>query len=308
MVTTDRPASGACFSLGLLSLVFAVAGLSITPPLAAQVWLPPAGGMTLSLGFQATDYEGHLLSDGTKEAILPSSSRVLLVNVDYGLTDRWALTARVPYVFTQNGPDPSPVYGNTGLDDGAWHGNLQDYLFSVRYAAVRAPVAVTPFVRYAIPSHHYETAYEAAPGRDLEEFIVGADVGGLLQPLTDRAFFEARLSYAFVEEVAGVSTDRLNGSLSLGYFVTPTVTAFLTGGFQNVYGGLTIDYIFSEEATDDEFLEHDRLVEDDHERLGFGFAWSFWPGWSTSAFWSTIVDGTDAHYGDSYSLTLSRQF
>jgi hypothetical protein len=282
--------------------------LSTAPPLAAQSWLPLDGETILSFSFHATNYEGHRLSNGDKEEFLPSYSRVALVNIDYGITNRLAFTARIPYVFTRNGPDPSPIWGNTGLDDGFWHGNLQDYAFKLRYAAMVVPVAMTPFVLYSIPSHSYETQYEAAPGRGLQELIVGTDFGGLLRPLTSRGFFEARLSYAFVEELAGVSTDRLNGGLALGYFVTPTVSAIVNGSFQNTYGGLTIDYVFGPDVTPEEFLEHDGLLEDDHWRGGFGVAWSFRPRWRTSAFWSTIIDGTDAHYGDSYTITVSRSF
>lgn len=273
-----------------------------------QSWLPLDGEFILSFGFHGTNYEGHILSNGDREEFLPSYSRVALVNIDYGITNRLAFTARIPYVFTRNGTDPSPVWGNTGLDDGFWHGNLQDYTLKLRYAALVMPVAVTPFILYSIPSHNYETQYEAAPGRGLQELIVGADVGGLLRPLTSRAFYEARLSYAFVEERVGISTDRLNGGLALGYFVTPTVSVIVNGSYQNTYGGLTIDYVFGPDVTPEEFLEHDGLIEDDHWRAGFGVAWAFWPRWSTSAFWSTIIDGTDAHYGDSYTVTVSWRF
>ncbi len=277
-------------------------------PLSAQAWVPAKGTGTVSLGFQANRFYGHLLSDGSKLHAGDSYSRAFFLEVDYGITDRLAVTAGIPYVLARNGGDPSPVAGLTGLDDGAWHGTLQDYRLTLRYNALVAPVVVTPFVRYAIPSHHYETRAEAAPGRDLREWNVGVDLGRSVLVRGHLTYVDAVLSYAFVEKVAGVSTDRLNGGLAIGAFITRSLSVNVQGSFQNTYGGLTVDHVFGPEASHEEFLEHDRLLADDHERVGLGAGYRFSPEWSVHVAWLTVVGGTDTHYGDTYAISIERAF
>lgn len=287
-----------------------IVGVFSTPArLSAQAWVPSRGEGTLGLSVQASQFDGHLLSDGSKVEVGSSSARTLALEIDYGITDRLALKAAVPYVLTRNGPDPSPVAGRNGIDDGHVHGTWQDYRFSLRYKVLTDPVVLTPFARLVLPSHHYETRAEAAPGRDLSQLIVGAHIGRILFPYTHPSYLHATLSYAFVEELNGVSTDRLDIALTYGYLLTPRLTLNLLGTLRDTYGGLTIDYvIFSGEATEDEFLEHDRLLAEDLARLGLGGSFALNRNWSFNAAWLTVVSGSDTHYGNTYILGVQRSF
>jgi len=306
---------GRSFGGGPLQGPFVVACLAVVwgllwsaSPLAAQAWVPAKRAGTVSAGFQASEFYGHLESDGRKFHGGDSYSRVLFVEVDYGLTDRLAFTASVPYVWARNGRDPSPVAGFTGVDDGHYHGTLQDYRFTLRYRALADPLVLTPFVRYVLPSHHYETRAEAAPGRDLEEWIVGVDVGRVLFSRQYPTYVHLSLGYAFVEELVGVSTDRLNAGLVVGYFVTPGLSVNARGVLQNTYGGLSVDHVFGPHVSDEEFLEHDRLLADDSERAGLGAGYAFGPRWSIDVAWLTVVGGSDTHYGDTYAIAVHRSF
>lgn len=144
---------------------------------------------------------------------------------------------------------------------------------------------------------------EAAPGRDLHESIIGVDAGRLLTRVKN-TYVHLRLSHAFVEELAGISTDRTNGEITVGTFVTPALTLSVSSAFQDTHGGLTDVHALGPHATVDEFLEHDRLLADDNVRVGIGAAYALSSRWSVNAGLATVVSGSNSHYGQSYLLGL----
>ncbi|HEY5610046.1 MAG TPA: hypothetical protein VIL97_02465 [Thermoanaerobaculia bacterium] len=283
--------------------------IGVPAPILSQAWIAPKGETSVSLTFQQSDFPGHLTDSGDELAILDSDSRTALFEIDYSVSDRFALSVGIPSVATRNGRDESPVAGRSGVDDGQWHSTLQDWRLSARYNVLADPVVLTPFIRVVIPSHDYQTRAEAAPGRNLHEVIAGFEAGRLLSSLPS-AYVHGRLSYAFVEELAGISTDRVNGDLSMGYFVTPALSLSVSGGFQNTNGGLRDTYLFdadgfkNPDVPDELFFEHDRLLADDHVRAGVGASYALGRSWSLSAGYATIVSGSNSHYGESYLLGL----
>ena len=292
-----------CLATGI-ALQICMAG-----PMVAQAWVAPKGETTLFLTFQRSEFPGHLLDRGEKDPIGDSYSRTLNLELEYSVSDRFAIAVGIPYAATKNGEDPSPVAGRTGIDDGQWHSTWQDWRLTARYNILSDPIVLTPFVRLVIPSHRYETRAEAAPGRDLNELIFGLNAGRLLTVIPN-AYVHAQIAYAFVDELEGVSTDRINGSLSLGYFLTPALSLSVSGIFQNTYGGLSVDYLFNPEGLPNpdvpavEFFEHDRLLAEDNVRLGVGASYALGPSWSVNAGYATVVDGSATHYGDTYVMGL----
>ncbi|HLN93075.1 MAG TPA: hypothetical protein VK389_04375, partial [Thermoanaerobaculia bacterium] len=81
---------------------------------------------------------------------------------------------------------------------------------------------------------------QAAPSTGLEQYLVGVSVGRRLNPILDAGFAQLRYSYAFVEEVLGVSHDRSNLDLEVGYFLTPSLGVSVTGSYQKTYGGVEL--------------------------------------------------------------------
>jgi len=78
--------------------------------------------------------------------------------------------------------------------------------------------------------------------------------------------------------------------------------------WRNTYGGLSADHVFGPHASEDEFFEHDRLLADDHQRLGLGASYAFGPKWSANGAFLTVVDGRVTHYGDTYAISIQRAF
>ncbi|HUF08286.1 MAG TPA: hypothetical protein VMO47_03125, partial [Rhodothermales bacterium] len=91
----------------------------------------------------------------------------------------------------------------------------------------------------------------------------------------------------------------------------PYLTVSISGTFHKTYGGLTVYYLFNPEdfsinpgVTEEEFLEHDRILHDDQIRAGFGVSYTLTPAWSVYAGYATVVDGASSHYGDGITLGL----
>lgn len=292
-------------------------GLScVSAPLNAQAWLNPKGEVTVSLGFQNSDFKGHLSERGARQPAGASKSRSLEIGIDYAVSDKLTLSASLPYVASRNGKDGSPVAGFGGNDDGRYHSTWQDYRLEARYNVLSEGVVLTPFVGYVIPSHRYAVFFEAGQGRDLRELQAGFNVGRLLTPKWHQPYVEARVLYAVPERVFGVSTNRVGIDGSLGLFITPSLSIRGVGNWQRTFGGLTADEVLvfppngpptANPNLDPElFRQHDRLLRDKHFRAGLAASWSLNAGTDVYAGFIRTVSGRNTHYGTSLSVGVAR--
>ena len=88
-----------------------------------------------------------------------------------------------------------------------------------------------------IGTHDYETLGHAAPGRGLNELNLGFYIAKSLDQWIPNTYVQARYNYAFVEQVVGVSHDRTNADLEVGYFVNPRFSIRVLYAYQNTHGG-----------------------------------------------------------------------
>lgn len=281
----------------------------------AQAWIAPRGETTLALTFQRTELQGHFDEKGHHAPVGGTHSRALSLSIDHSLTDRLAISASIPYVSSSNGVDPQPILGRSGIDDGEFHSAWQDFRFGARYNVLSGPVVVTPSIGFRVPSHGYPTIGEAAVGPHLRETEVGLDLGRAFQPAGQMFYVNGKYSYTFVERFAGVSSNRSNIDVDLGYFVSPVLVVRGVVGWQDTYGGLTTDQIFSPHPplrnpalSDALWFGHDRLLQDDHWRAGAGATYSVTSAVGVSLIATKFLSGTNSHSGYRYSVTVSRTF
>jgi hypothetical protein len=282
----------------------------------AQAWLAPRGETTVSLAFQRTELEGHLLPDGRRIDVGGSHSRTLALQIEHSLTDRLAFECSIPYVASANGVDPQPVLGRTGIDDGNYHSTWQDLRLGVRYNIVSDPVLITPSLVYRAPTHDYPTIGEAAVGPGLREIEAGVDLGRAFTVAELPSYADLRYSRAFVEKFEGVPMNRANAEAAVGVFVHPRVSVRGVAFWQNTYGGLSATDIFgptgppqpNPDLAPSLFLHHDRLLRDNFFRWGAGASLALTQSWSVSATFVDLARGTNSHYGYAYSLVVSRSF
>jgi hypothetical protein len=192
----------------------------------------------------------------------------------YGITDRLAVSAELPYIaskFTLTpGLAPNAHDLESRIDDGRYRETFQDFRGAVKYNAARGPLMFTPFFEVVIPSHHYQTFGHSAPGKYLREGHVGADVGRLLNPILPRGYFDLRYTYSFVQKLDGMNLDRNNVDLEVGYFLKPSIAIRGLGAAQKTSGGLE-----SPVSPDNPFFyDHDRLERGHYSRIGGGVTFS----------------------------------
>ena len=125
----------------------------------------------------------------------------------------------------------------TSLDTGNYYATFQDFGFTFRYNLLDRGLTVTPVIGATIPSHHYRTIGEAAPGQDRLALHTGVNVGRLLDPLLPNAYIHGRYIYSFVQRFRGIPLDRSSAEFEVGYAITPTVTVRALANWMRTHGG-----------------------------------------------------------------------
>lgn len=241
----------------------------------AQAWLLPKGEATLGLGWSYDfaghhlDYLGHIDSPGDMLFHIVTS------NVGYGITDRLAVSLNLPFVISKyRGPAPHPARtGAPEYDTGAWNGTSQDFRADVRFRATTGALAVTPMLAVVIPSRAYEYLAHSAPGLRLTEAQLGVSVGRILDPVLPRAFAQARYVFAMPEKVIGISHNRSEASLDLGYFITDALTVRGFGAYAKTYGGWRA-LIDIPPRSSPNWQYHDQLRRTQTFRVGGGLSYA----------------------------------
>lgn len=306
------------FSLALLCLFPAVCS--------AQAWLPFKGEGTLSLIGQHIRLSGHFDTDGTRlPECAPSSAWVAIAAFEYGLTDKLAFSARLPYIasrYTGRDEDPctaelrqlhsefqeqSPQAHLTSLDTGSYYATFQDLNFGLRYNLFDRVVAVTPAIGLTIPSHNYRTVGEAAPGQKRVALHTGVSIGRLLDPLIRGAYVHAQYNYSFVQSLLDVPLNRSNAEFEAGYAVTPNLVVRGTAAWEQTHGGLAylnvVERAFAGEP--ELYLDHDRLLAVRYWHVGGGATVTLTDTLDLDGAVVTFLSGADSHYGNGVTLGLS---
>lgn len=240
-------------------------GLLVPSVAQAQAWLPPGGEASFTFAYQYMYAGYHTTATGDKLDRGKMRWNNVLADLDYGVTDRLTLKVGIPYVvskYTGNYAHPTPA------DDGNWNGTFADFRFEARYMAKTKGLVLTPFVAVGIPSHQYDYFAHSAAGRDLDEVSFGLGAGLLLDPVLPDGYAQMRAAYSIPERVLGISHDRTNLDVEVGYFVT---AAFVVDGFaswQWTHGGWTSKDF--PPPSSPQFRYHDQLAQDNHFDLGLG--------------------------------------
>lgn len=267
-------------------------------PAAAQAFTPPANVGSVTLEWQWVDNTGHFLTDGL---LLPGGNSVTtsaLVELDYGVTDRFSPTVGIPYIFARYTGGLPPFSGLERDSCRCWHSSFQDFSIAGRYRFGDEFWAVTPQLRYTIPTHGYPYEGEAVIGRNLQEVQLGLNAGLRLAALP-KASFQGGYTYAFVEEALDdVPIDRGNMFFDIGYAVTRSL--FVHGGalYQHIYGGYEFLQLLQ---SPDKYAQRDRILKAHFWHIVAGASYS--TGFADLFFSiESYAWGRDAHDGVAYTV------
>jgi hypothetical protein len=307
-----RAAAGA-----VLVLTFPIA----VPDVAAQsAWLPFDGEASVSLTFQSLDYGGHYDETGTKRESLGSiQSYYAIAQFEYGLTDRLAINARLPYItsrYTGSMDEPLLVFirdkyeeyrrinptAATSVDTGGYYGAFQDFVVSVRYNVLERGVTITPVLSAIVPSHDYRTVGEAAAGQNLFALQTGVNVGSLLSP---KVYVHGRYTYSIVQSYRDIPLDRSTAEFEVGYGITPTVVVRGLTNWMRTHGGIPFDEALKDLSL---FLEHDRLLSSRHWHVGAGATVTLADTLDLETAFFTFAAGAAARYGVGVNVGVTWRF
>jgi hypothetical protein len=281
---------------------------SISSPLLAQAFTLPQGVGAITLAWQYVDNTGHRLTDGFLLEAGPSVTTSALLEVEYGVTDRLSATVGIPYVWARY-TGPLPPASNLPVDAcRCWHSGWQDFALMARYRLGTDSLALTPHVRYVLPSHDYRFEGEAVIGRNLRELQVGASAGARLPGVLSRASVQAIYTYSFPETVVGVSIDRSNLVFDIGYSPTRRLYARVGANWQNTHDGLRFGSVTGnpffppgEYTTQRLYSQRDRLGRVKYWQIGGGLSYDVGPA-DVFASVASYVWGRDSHDGEVYTV------
>jgi hypothetical protein len=248
----------------MLKVLLFLIGLPVC--LLSQAWLSPKGEGTASILYQYGIERLHAYADGRTKDRGHTFLSGVLVDVDFSLTDKIAVRVAAPYISGKyvgtNGH--TLVRGRpetaVALDNGSFHGSLQDFRFDLRYSLSGRALKIVPFFQTTIPSHGYATLGHAAVGLNLREYRFGVNLGRRLNPILPNAFIQGRYAFGFSGEVANVARKRTYAELQFGYFLTRRLSVQGALVWMYSHNGNENDYdLFPNNLTDEQWQNHDRI-------------------------------------------------
>ena len=269
---------------GILTTSVLLGTLAWTPTSWAQVWVPGKGHGQIWVNFQQIKVSQRANSSGVTEEFGDITDRGLYLNLDYGLTDRWAVTAVLPYGsnrYQGNRPhDPRiffpNLHGQRLIDDGNFHGGWADWAVGLRYQWPTKWLLVTPFISYSQPSHDYVFFAHSQLGTHQWRLQVGASVTRPIAPPWQNLYWQARYAYSYMEPKYNRRVNHAVLALELGYRINPSLSAHLQVEQQWSYNGLDGPQGFRNadgSLNRDLFLYHEALagVENAKASVGVGY-------------------------------------
>jgi hypothetical protein len=284
----------------MLSLKLASALVAIVPCcLHAQAWLNPSGEGTVSFLYQYGFDRYHALSRGEAVDRGHTSLQALMLDVDYSLTDRLAVRLGLPFIegrYDGTQPhllvrgDPSTV---VAIDDGRYHGGLQDFRFDIRYNASRKALMVTPFFMVIVPSHDYPTLGHGAIGTDQREYRVGVNLG---RQVGRRAFAQGRYAFGMLQEVANIAPKRSYAEGQLGYLLTRHLSVQGSSVWTHSHNGIDfINGLFPNNLPEEQYLNHDRISRVNLLDVGASSTYAISRKTNLFVGWGHSIGGTNTH-------------
>ena len=304
----------ACAPLLLLALALPGAARAQAEALA---FVPGKGHGAVTMAVGTTEVDKQILFDGTEVSPGEISSRLAILAVDYGLTDKLAVSFSIPFVEKKyegarpHNPrillDPEDRQ-SPFIDDGNYHGGWQDFGLKLRYNLTDYPWSVTPYVALNVPSHDYVFFAHSAIGTRQDSVQLGVDLGRRFEPPFQDFYLQVGYGYTFVEEVRGVNVDFSQVTFDFGYLVTPGLVARVVGAWRYSHGGSKA-CLCPVSRVDDAYFHHDQTQRNDHLNVGVGLDYLISDNWNVTATYGRTVWGENTtKIQPALSLGVTRSF
>lgn len=281
-------------------------------------WTPPKGHGAFSVDYQHLYIRYHADSHGNKQIPGTIRNRSVFFDVDYGLTDRLAISANAAYKSNRyderihgSAHNPGSLdhdHGESFLDDGSYHAGWQDWNVGLRYRWLEKPFLVTPYIAYGHPLRDYTTFAHATVGSGQARLEIGVNAGARFPGRAQNLYWQAGYGYAVMQKRDNRRVNHSTFSAELGYLFTPKLAVRGTVSARKTYNGLDFPDDYGNRH-DETFFHHDQNVRDDFVNVGVGASYQFNDRYSGYATVGHTVWGENTHLVD-YALTVgvSRSF
>ena len=272
-----------------------------------------AGHGYVSVSYQYISADGFEASNGFVPSG-PVDSHSLLLEMDYHLTERWTISAGVPYISKryqgtyEHDPltldPPRPWIEN--VDQGDWNSDFQDFRFGLRYLAKDGPLVIEPFAYYGMPTNNYPFFGHAAVGQRLWRFGIGTSFTYF--PGLSNAYYRTDIAYVFVEETLGTSINHWKIFGEAGYQFNKRWTGSI---FFLLKDGKGLDFPddFPPPLTTELWYQHDRLLRHNYLNVGIGLDLNLDNGYQFSANFMKQPWQEQSHKMEyAFSIGVSRGF
>lgn len=278
---------------------------------AAQAWAPREGEGEVTFVTQMIDHVGRVLGD-VRFDCCGTTNVAIVVDADYGMTERWSVSASLPYVFAKyrGGPPAGPAafIPYPALDScHCLHSAVQDLQLGAHYNVlkVRRSFSLMTGAVVGIPTHNYDYVGEAVVGFGLTELGLSADAGGPLNFLAPGLSVEGHYGYTVVERVLGISHNRSNTRFAADYRFRNRLGAHGILLTQRTHGGVRFPQ--EVEPFPPRYTEFHRLLRDNYLQGGAGVSYT-WRDWDLSMSLLRTISGTNTHDVHVYTATAGRSF
>lgn len=262
-------------TLALRKALVVAATLLLPSRAHAQPWLPPEGTGAVSVVYHHVFVQDHLFAKGERFDVGHVRSQVALADLEFGVTDRVAIRAAIPYVATAYTGTRPHLYPGTPppdfhrLDDGTTHAAFQDFRVEARYGMREFPVAIAPFVMLSVPTHDYEVFAHSAIGLGLKELQLGTYAG----VLRGRLSIQGRAAFGLMESVINRRRNRSVIDAEIGWEVRRNLRFMVFEAAQISHGGVELDLqglLDRTIASHDWWPHHDQLARANSVNIGGG--------------------------------------
>ena len=275
----------------------------------AQAWVSDVGDGTFALSTQYTRVMKHLFSVDVGGLVDPTSGYLLgpgnqayygdivtlsnTVSGEYVPLKNLAVSGDATYITSRyKGRSPE-----SPLDDGYYHGDLQDMSFGARYMMRSHSLVCTPSVDVRVPLTGYNTLGHVGAGPGLTSVTLGLNSGRSLTPFAPMAYAFLNYGRVVVENVGSHSLDRNQWSAGVGTFLSRALS--VQTHFQYV------DTVDGEDWwwADASHLQHRNVsAKTIYRRVGLSAGYTLTRHAGLALSWESTISGANVHA--THSLTL----
>ena len=251
-----------------------------------------------------------------------TDAHIIILSGNFSLSERWSVFGSIPWVqkrhegefphdpnfdFVEYEPPDLRV-----IDDGTFHGGLQDFFAGVQYRALDGPLSISPYVSYGVPVTNYPFYGSAAIGKQIWQLPLGAYFQYI--PYFSDWDFQADIAYVLSEKVLGVNLNYWLMYFSASYYVTPRFAPRIYLRKRITPGGLRYPEDFTDDYSFDDFdneffYMHDRTIKHDYLDAGVGFDYVVNNRYTISgAFYKTVKSDNVAGVDYAFTFSLARNF